>query len=470
MRIEHIIVGILAVLAIMSIVRAANRSPEDKAKPSWAVRALNSAGANVEARRLLPAVRELTARGVVAGASRTREAVSGRWTRGQKRRAEDREARRERAAELGEKVRDAASERGQAVVEAMERRWGQRKGDRPFIDRQAGDEPSVVPDDIPQGEASTDPEASDVPTNPLRRLLHRFKWSRREAESTVIKRRPAEEPKNDSDEDPGHDDGDRPVPCHSACPKCGSTIKTVIPAKDQDITVTCGCGHRITFYRAPHDVPEDHAVMRTATCVTCGTEHAATIPAGENGHMVVCACGTRLHFVRKPALNKEEPMSEINDADKRDTLKEAMQKVMSMSSEEMDAYLKAQAAQAGGGTANGAQTPVPLTWRPVAQRLADLKPDSDAELINFMSGEVAGMCAYAAGYEQLFETCTKSLGLDPRSVAGLGEFGDKIITVTAEMAMVHKRFVAMYQEVMKMVADGTVMPHRGRFFSGDVQV
>jgi len=83
------------------------------------------------------------------------------------------------------------------------------------------------------------------------------------------------------------------------------------------------------------------------------------------------------------------------------------------------------------------------------------------------TGEIAGMCGYSSAYESLYETCTRQLGLDPKSVQGLGEFSEQVVELTRQMALHHRRFVATYQAVMEMVADGTQMPYNGRFITGE---
>lgn len=57
------------------------------------------------------------------------------------------------------------------------------------------------------------------------------------------------------------DDGEQPLRGDADCPRCGTRHKAVIPAEEQDITIVCPCGHRITFYRAPNDPPEETTEM-----------------------------------------------------------------------------------------------------------------------------------------------------------------------------------------------------------------
>lgn len=357
-RIEHIIIGLIVVWALLAFVRHANRTEEDKAKPSWAVRAINAAGGNVEATRLLPATGELVGRGTVAAAGKAGDVgkakvddFKAKVAEFKGKHTEAREARGERVAELGDKARAAAAKRGLAVVEAVERRWTDRKPDRPrlFSWGRRGDAEDTAPGGEPvagpagAGARLPDPADVDAWRDELR--------ARREAAGK-----------------------DRPQD-----PAAGTDTTT------QEDRVTATDERKLTD--DPHP---------GRTVITTPTD----------------------------AMRPDGPPP----------------------------------------------IPMPIDWRAVAGRVAEFNPESDADLINFMSMEIAGMCGYSDAYEQLFETCTKSLGLDPRSVAGLGEFGERVVELTREMALAHKRFVVIYAEVMRMVADGTVMPHNGRFFSGDVAV
>ncbi|MGJ6962538.1 hypothetical protein ACSDR0_11575 [Streptosporangium sp. G11] len=120
-----------------------------------------------------------------------------------------------------------------------------------------------------------------------------------------------------------------------------------------------------------------------------------------------------------------------------------------------------------GEAAAGISAYAPFDWRALAARVATFHAESDAELINFMTGEVAGICGYAEAYEALHEDCLNSLGLDPNSVQGLGEFAEHVMELTRAMTAAHQRFVTTYEEVMKAVANGVVLPYNGRWMTGE---
>ncbi|GAA1749313.1 hypothetical protein GCM10009734_66470 [Nonomuraea bangladeshensis] len=427
MRIEHIIVAIIVIWAGLVFVRAQSRSALDKAKPSLPVRAMQAAGANVEAKRLIPAVAELGERAVVALAGRARETVTARVGGARERRAERREERRavrdERLGDFGQRVRDIAAKAGAAVGDGAARRWEGRAGDRPMVDRPADAR-----------------SAGDRPARPRWRLLRRFVWWRNRDGRTAPNGTP--------------DDGTLPTLTHdTVCRRCGTEHSVTIPEGENSGEVMCDCRNRVIIFRDlkgnPPPVTDPDAWVAFQTLVAAEAGYCTSIKCTGNGTYVeVTPEGIR--HVRCPqcTTNKEESMSDTT-----------------MTQPNIPA-------QAGGPATTEAAPAVqaPADWRTLAVRVADFNPDDDADLINFMTQEIAGMAAYASAYESVFQTCTGSLGLDPRSVQALGEFGENFVQITAEMARARARFVAIYEEVMRMVADGTVMPHNGRFFTGNVPV
>lgn len=439
MRIEHVLVGLIAVLAILSLVRSANRSEEDKAKPSWPVRAINAAGGNVEATRLLPATGELIGRGTVAAAGKAGGVGRAKVAELKGKRAKSRAARDERAAEITDKATAAALQRGRAVVEAVARRWEDRKPGRPrLLSWGSRDEADEAPESATAGPDKAKPQ-------------HQMVWDGGEWLRVPVDE--ADVPVGTSPLHPSVD-GDAPILGRADCPRCGASVKTVIPASDQERTAPCRCGFHITFYRAPNDPPDEDR----GTPITDPDDKAAwqLLAARSAGYCTEGRCTGRGVQVQITADGAHKTPCPNCTTTKEDSMTATT-----------DTIPTPGAATAADATP---QVPMPIDWRATAGRVADFEPSNDADLINFMSMEIAGMCGYSEAYEALFETCTRSLGLDPRSVQGLGEFGERVVELTKEMALAHKRFVVIYEEVMRMVADGTVMPHNGRFFSGDVAV
>lgn len=109
---------------------------------------------------------------------------------------------------------------------------------------------------------------------------------------------------------------------------------------------------------------------------------------------------------------------------------------------------------------------VPPDWALINDRIRNYAPEDDAALLAFMKGEVAGAIGYAEALEQARENCTNDVGLDPSAVAGFTAYSEHMSEATERMAEVWRTFVAVYGEVQALAANGVVMPHNGRFWTG----
>lgn len=114
-----------------------------------------------------------------------------------------------------------------------------------------------------------------------------------------------------------------------------------------------------------------------------------------------------------------------------------------------------------------AAVPMPPDWAVLVDRVGNLDPATDDELIRFMSGELAGVLSYSNALLALHDTCVSRLGLDPSAVAGMAEYAEAQGEAARQMSAAHRRFLAVYREVMQAVAAGVQMPFRGRFFTRD---
>ncbi len=108
----------------------------------------------------------------------------------------------------------------------------------------------------------------------------------------------------------------------------------------------------------------------------------------------------------------------------------------------------------------------PLDWAVSVDRVAGFQPEDDAALVAFMAGETAGMLAYAEAMVQARENCVNDVGLDPSAVEGLTTYSDHVSEAADRMAEAHRQFLAVYGEVLALAANGVVMPHNGRWFTG----
>lgn len=453
-RIEHIITALIILFVITVFIRHNNRTEaqkeERKLRPSWATRTLAAAtGADLEATRLLPAVRELAGRGVAVAAGRTRDTVAARVATGRARRTE---------------LAAAAVRRGRAVVEATQRRWGRRSEDRPFIDRRATEDAPV-----PAGEPSPGgPRAAGAGTpvqpepagegspvipepKPRWRRLRRFAWWRnRDGSGTTPEARP------DGSASPA-------LTRDTVCRTCGTQHSVTIPEGENAGEVVCGCRTRIIIFR---DL-RGEAPPVTDPDAWVGWQ---TLVAAENGYCTSIRCtgnGTYIH-ITPDGVNKT-PCPTCTPNKENTDMADATTRTLPNAAIPQQAFGRNVNGASGADAATVAQLS-PADWAQTAERVRDAELTADYELINLMTGEVAGICVYAEAYHQLHATCVDTIGLDPVAVQGLGEFAEHVMELAKAMSDNHQQFLAQYQEVLQAVANGVVLPYNGRWMTGEAAV
>ena len=103
----------------------------------------------------------------------------------------------------------------------------------------------------------------------------------------------------------------------------------------------------------------------------------------------------------------------------------------------------------------------------VNNRVANFEPETEGELVQFMTGEAAGLLGYGQALEQLVEHLLADVGLDPASLQGVHEFAEAASECSALMTAAAAKFKQTYAGVIENAAQGVVMPHHGRFMTGD---
>ncbi len=110
---------------------------------------------------------------------------------------------------------------------------------------------------------------------------------------------------------------------------------------------------------------------------------------------------------------------------------------------------------------------VPAEWKHLVAITADFEPEDDAELLAWMASEVNGMSAYAEALTEVYETGVSSVGLDPVSLAALHDTADAAADAAQAMAGARQKFAAHYAEVREFAAAGGLLPHDGRWITGE---
>ena len=117
------------------------------------------------------------------------------------------------------------------------------------------------------------------------------------------------------------------------------------------------------------------------------------------------------------------------------------------------------AARAGGA--------VPAEWAGVITRAADFEPGDDGELLGWMGDEVSGVAGYAEALIDLYESCTAGIGLDPVAMTALHDVADAAAHAAETMSGAKTRFTDHYELPREFAGNGGLMPHDGRWVTGD---
>ena len=117
------------------------------------------------------------------------------------------------------------------------------------------------------------------------------------------------------------------------------------------------------------------------------------------------------------------------------------------------------AAQTGGA--------MPAEWGGVIARAADFEPGDDGELLGWMSDEVSGVAGYAEALIDLYESCTSGIGLDPVAMTALHDVADAAAHAAETMSGARHRFADHYELPREFAGNGGLMPHDGRWVTGD---
>jgi hypothetical protein len=110
---------------------------------------------------------------------------------------------------------------------------------------------------------------------------------------------------------------------------------------------------------------------------------------------------------------------------------------------------------------------VPAAWNAVIARAADFEPESDGDLLDWMVGEVAGVAAYAEALVDLYESLVQGTGLDPVGVAALHDVADAQAHASETMSGARRKFADHYDRPREFAAEGGLMPHDGRWVTGE---
>jgi uncharacterized protein YfaT (DUF1175 family) len=106
-------------------------------------------------------------------------------------------------------------------------------------------------------------------------------------------------------------------------------------------------------------------------------------------------------------------------------------------------------------------------WKTLTAETGDFEPEDDGHLMAWMAAEVNGMSGYAEAITDVYETGVSGVGLDPVSLAALHDYADAAADAAQAMAYARQKFAAHYAEVREFAAAGGLLPHDGRWITGE---
>jgi hypothetical protein len=110
---------------------------------------------------------------------------------------------------------------------------------------------------------------------------------------------------------------------------------------------------------------------------------------------------------------------------------------------------------------------MPAEWAPVISNIADFQAGNDEEFIDWMNGLILGTSGVAEALIDAYETHVGAVGLDPKALAALHDVADAFAHC-AEMSNGAKtKFTDHYDQPREYAANGGVMPHDGRWVTGE---
>lgn len=105
---------------------------------------------------------------------------------------------------------------------------------------------------------------------------------------------------------------------------------------------------------------------------------------------------------------------------------------------------------------------IPPAWAALCDEVRSFEPDTDEDHLQHMAGHTAGILALSDAFREQADHLQHAIGLDPAYVAGHHEFADEFADLTGALAMVTRRFHAIYGTIRDWVAGGGILPHNAR--------
>jgi len=231
-------------------------------------------------------------------------------------------------------------------------------------------------------------------------------------------------------------------------------LRWISESRDEWHARTSGAGHAMTWRL--DDQGPGHALTWYGTCANCGATMSVFEGGTSIGESAWCA--------------RDMPCKGPGTAWQQAMVRELAQERVARAVSGFGQAVKDNADRAwlaGQGIRARRAADVAGTWKQLVAAAGGFEPETDAHLTAWMAGEAAGMAAYAEAVTDVYETAVNTVGLDPASMQALHEYAAAAATAARAMAAARARFTAHYQAAREFTAAGGVLPHDGRWMTGE---
>lgn len=110
---------------------------------------------------------------------------------------------------------------------------------------------------------------------------------------------------------------------------------------------------------------------------------------------------------------------------------------------------------------------MPPIWLALADSIAGFEPENHVEHLDFFGGTLAGILTVAEAMRINADMQFHHLGLDPAAAQATLDMADAFAESSEAVGLARQRFLVIYQEVLTAVDGGLVLPHSGRWLTGE---
>lgn len=110
---------------------------------------------------------------------------------------------------------------------------------------------------------------------------------------------------------------------------------------------------------------------------------------------------------------------------------------------------------------------IPEPWAALIAWVGSRIPEDSNDQNRFLLGDAAGFIGLGEAYHSHGANVVDEIGLDPAYGSAILDIGDAVADKSGDVVQAHRRFHLIYEEIIKFVENGGVLPFKSReFFSG----